>query len=142
MLQITMKLPASLPPLIVCLTAAGLASPAFSEDKPQPAPAKKQPAGALKWRVQQLNVDNNEGCAVADFDKDGHLDVSAGEYWYPGPDFKEKKPLRELAVQPPDYLTNNAEHAWDVNGDGWPDVVSSSFMQSEKIGRASCRDRA
>src|SRR5450631_4361105 len=81
-------------PLILAasLAALGLAP---AEDKPQSA-AKKKPAAGLKWRVQQLNLDNNEGCAVADFDKDGHLDISAGEFWYRGPDFKEKIPLRKL----------------------------------------------
>jgi hypothetical protein len=87
--------------------------------------------GSLKFRVQQLRVDNNEGCAVADFNKDGKLDVSAGEFWYAGPDFKTPKPLRKLAPQPPDYVTNNAEHAWDVNGDGWPDIISGSFLDRE-----------
>ena len=47
-------------------------------------------------RVQQLHVDNNEGCAVADYDRDGKPDVSAGEFWYAGPDFKTKRPLRKL----------------------------------------------
>lgn len=114
--------PTHLPFLIAISIAGPLCS--FAADKPG------KPAG-LKFRVQQLRVDNNEGCAVADFNKDGKLDISAGEFWYPGPDFKEQKPLRKLNVQPPDYLTNNAEHAWDVNGDGWPDVISGSFMESE-----------
>jgi len=96
-------------------------------DKPPEKP--KAPAG-LKWRVQKLYEDNNEGCAVADFNRDGHLDISAGEYWYPGPDFKEKKPLRKLEPFGKDYLTSNAEHAYDVNGDGWPDIVSGSFMET------------
>ena len=51
--------------------------------------------------------------------------------WYAGPGFKERKPLRKLLPFGKDYLTSNAEHAWDVNGDGWPDVVSGSFMEPE-----------
>lgn len=94
------------------------------------APAEKSDAG-LKFRVQQLHLDNNEGCAVADFNKDGKPDVSAGAFWYAGPDFNIQKPLRELAAQPPDYMTNYGEHAWDVNGDGWPDIISGSFMDTE-----------
>lgn len=94
------------------------------------APAENPTAG-LKFRVQRLQLDNNEGCSVADFNKDGKPDISAGEFWYPGPDFKTQKPLRKLGVQPPDYLTNNGEHAWDVNGDGWPDIISGSFMDTE-----------
>src|SRR3954454_24209768 len=111
-------------PLALSIAAACLVLPASAADKPA------KPAG-LKFRVQQLTVDNNEGCAVADYNKDGKLDISAGEFWYPGPDFKEKKPVRKLEVQPPDYLTNNAEHAWDVNGDGWVDIISGSFMEGE-----------
>jgi hypothetical protein len=94
--------------------------------------AKKQAAAAgLKFRVQQLHMDNNEGCAVADYNKDGQLDISAGEYWYAGPGFTEKKPLRKLEPFQKDYMTNNGEHAFDVNADGWPDVVSGSFQDTQ-----------
>jgi hypothetical protein len=81
--------------------------------------------------VQQLHVDNNEGRAVADFDRDGHLDVSAGEFWYAGPDFKVKRPLRKLEPFGKDYLTNCGEHAFDVNGDGYPDIVTGAFMDTK-----------
>jgi hypothetical protein len=112
--------------LILCLIGFTLGSPlaVVAADAPS------KPAG-LKFRVQQLCVDNNEGCAVADFNKDGKPDISAGEFWYPGPDFKQQKPLRKLQLQPPDYLTNNGEHAFDVNGDGWPDIISGSFLDTE-----------
>lgn len=89
-----------------------------------------KPAG-LKFRTQQLHIDNNEGCSVADFNNDGKLDISAGEYWYAGPDFKEKKPVRKLLPFGKDYLTNNSEHAYDVDGDGWIDIISGSFMDGE-----------
>lgn len=92
---------------------------------------KKQAATGLKFRVQQLHVDNNEGCAVADFNRDGKLDVSAGEFWYPGPSFTEQKPLRKLLPFGKDYLTNNGEHAYDVNGDGFPDIITGSFMDTK-----------
>ncbi|MEQ1853061.1 MAG: VCBS repeat-containing protein [Chthoniobacteraceae bacterium] len=110
--------------IATCIAALSAPLPVVAADKPP------KPAG-LKFRVQQLHMDNNEGCAIADFNKDGRPDISAGEFWYAGPDFKEKKPLRKLQVQPPDYLTNNGEHAWDVNGDGWPDIISGSFLDPE-----------
>jgi hypothetical protein len=44
-------------------------------------PTEKSDAG-LKFRVQQLHLDNNEGCAVADFNKDGKTDISAAAFWY------------------------------------------------------------
>ncbi len=123
-----MKYRTLLPLGTACLAALVLSLAMPAADKPKGAGAgKKQPAAGLKFRVQQLHLDNNEGCAVADFNKDGKLDISAGEFWYPGPDFKEKKPLRKLLPFGKDYLTTNAEHAWDVNGDGWPDIVSGSL---------------
>ena len=121
-------------PLIATLAfgAASVCWLSFAEEKqpPKPAGKPKGPAG-LKWRVQKLFVDNNEGCAVADFNKDGKLDISAGEFWYPGPDFTEQKPLRKLEPFGKDYLTTCGEHAYDVNGDGWPDIVSCSFMETK-----------
>src|SRR5438067_8564017 len=98
----------------VFLGAFALGISATAGDAPK-AGKKQAAATGLKFRVQQLHLDNNEGCAVADFNRDGHLDVSAGEFWYPGPGFTEKKPLRKLEPFGADYLTNNGEHAYDVN---------------------------
>lgn len=120
-----MKIRFAVPTLLALACGAPLVGVA-----PQANAQNAKPAG-LKFRVQQLHLDNNEGCAVADFNKDGHPDISAGEFWYPGPDFKEKKPLRRLLPFGKDYLTNNAEHAWDVDGDGWIDIISGSFMDGE-----------
>ena len=39
----------------------------------------------VKFEMQVLAVDANEGVAVADYDKDGKLDISAGRNWYRNP---------------------------------------------------------
>ena len=81
----------------------------------------------VHFKVQQLHVDNNEGCAVGDINQDGNLDVTAGEFWYAGPEMTQH-PLRKLLPFGADYMENNGEHLVDVNGDGWLDVVSGSFL--------------
>ena len=88
--------------------------------------------GWLKFRVQELHQDRNEGIAVADYTGNGSLDISAGEFWYEGPEFTEQRPVRKLEpFGGGEYLTNNGEHAIDLNLDGYPDIVSGSFMETE-----------
>ncbi|MFM8337858.1 MAG: hypothetical protein ACKODK_20055, partial [Opitutaceae bacterium] len=93
-------IPRSVPPgvLALALLLIPAALPAADAAKaPKGAGKKAGPAApALRIRVQQLHVDNNEGCAVADFNRDGKPDISAGEFWYEGPDFKVKRQLRKL----------------------------------------------
>lgn len=69
-----------------------------------------------------------EGSAVGDFNRDGQLDVSAGEFIYLAPDWKP------TAVLPPGkyvydqgYSTSFAAWAYDVNQDGWEDLIHIRF---------------
>ncbi len=63
-----------------------------------------------------------EGANVGDFNKDGHLDVIAGPYWYEGPDFKVKHEIYPAeAFNPEAYSDNFLCFVDDFNGDGWPD---------------------
>src|ERR1700760_2328266 len=65
-----------------------------------------------------------ETTAVGDINRDGQLDIVCGENWYEGPKWV-KHHFRSI-----DYFRNATEDLTDllidVNGDGYPDVLSSS----------------
>ncbi len=84
----------------------------------------------LSFHVKLLAVDGNEACEIADFNNDGILDVSAGRNWYAGPEYVPR-PLRDVGEFGKDYLENNGEHAIDMDGDGWTDIVAGSFIPTE-----------
>lgn len=66
----------------------------------------------------------SEGASVGDINKDGHLDVIAGPYWYAGPDFKDSSEIYFPRPYPPGtYSENFFSWTYDVNKDGWIDVV-------------------
>ena len=93
-------------------------------------------AGAewLEFRAQKLHLDRNEAIAAADFNGNGHVDLSAGAYWYAGPDFTEQRPVRELKpFLGGEWLSNHSEHAMDLNLNGLPDIVTGGFMETELV---------
>ena len=83
----------------------------------------------IRWDIRQLTVDANEGIDVADFNRDGKLDVIAGRNWYAAPHFTPR-PVRDIKDWN-GYVESNGDFAMDVDRDGWMDVVAGSFLPSE-----------
>ncbi|MBN2024898.1 MAG: VCBS repeat-containing protein [Pirellulales bacterium] len=98
-------------------------------------PTAAEEGKSLAFSKRCLMVNPNEGCAVADINKDGRPDVVAGTHWYAGPDFMPR-PIREIPEFGPtssgmDYLATNGDHPHDVDGDGWIDVIAGGWMEPE-----------
>jgi len=86
-----------------------------------------------------------EGAHFGDFNRDGKMDVVAGPFIYPGPDFKSRGEYRpadktskikkadgtEVIIpgykgalgNENDYSDNFLTYTWDFNGDGWMDII-------------------
>lgn len=68
-----------------------------------------------------------EGPSVADFNKDGVMDVATGSFWYEGPNFTVKHKICACSDEFPvnsSYSTNYlALKSQDLNNDTWPDLL-------------------
>jgi hypothetical protein len=79
-----------------------------------------------------IDLGISEAAEVADVNRDGKLDIISGENWYeqttPGKDGPRwiKHHFRDLPFTS-NYLEDLGDLAIDVNGDGYPDVVTSSY---------------
>ncbi len=69
----------------------------------------------------------SEGINYGDLDRDGKPDIIAGPYWYPGPDYAEKRAFRQPRATPFDASGDSDCYSiftHDLNQDGWLDVLS------------------
>ncbi len=84
----------------------------------------------------------SEGAHYADFNRDSHIDVVAGPYWYAGPEFKTKHAYMEVqAKDPHGYAPNFLTFTHDLNGDGWQDIIVIGFPGEETYWYANPGER-
>ncbi len=74
----------------------------------------------------------SEGSAVFDVDNDDVLDIVAGANWYKGPDYKKQANFRTIEVNG-EFVSNGCDHPYDVNQDGWTDVISNGWFGDQNI---------
>ena len=106
------------------------------------------------WKKIQLSDKFwGEGANFADFNKDGHMDIVSGPYWYEGPDFqkrheyypathtsrikqadgteKEIEGFKGALSRENEYSDNFFAFTYDFNKDGWPDILIYGFPGKE-----------
>ena len=94
----------------------------------------------IPFRIHPIDLGASETAAVADVNKDGRLDIVSGEHWYQAPVSLSNRAVspsnggtwtkhrfRELGFSN-QYIDNFSDLAVDVDGDGYPDIVSVSWF--------------
>jgi hypothetical protein len=89
-----------------------------------------------------------EGAHYGDFNRDGHMDLVYGPFWYEGPDFKQRHQYAPAEVShqrklpdggertvpgydPLHYSKNFFAFTHDMNGNGWTDILIVGFPGEE-----------
>jgi hypothetical protein len=90
----------------------------------------------IPFRKHTIDLGRSESVAVTDVNHDGRLDIVSGENWYEQAprDHKGegshwiKHHFRDLPFTD-GYIEDLSDLAIDVNGDGYPDIVSCSYWE-------------
>jgi hypothetical protein len=129
-----LALGAILAAVIVATNLAGADNPPAAGPATAAAEAKL-PEGAVpspvKFVMRRIGNFRSEALGVADFSKDGKLDVVAGPIWYEAPDWKPHKfrTLRGSVDQAgKGYYDDFANLPLDVDGDGLLDVITCCWF--------------
>lgn len=123
----------TLRPLIISLALLSLTQPAIAEEQHTLHTFRK---------VTLTREFYSEGAFYGDFDRDGHLDVVAGPFWYRGPDFSDRREF--MTPEPKDpkgYSANFLAFSSDLNHDGWTDIVIVGFPGEETYWYENPKDK-
>lgn len=89
------------------------------------------PAGrTLYWKKHRLDSLPSQASTFGDFNRDGHVDVAAGDYWYENPTWARRRfRAMEGSVDARgygDFKQDGMLSALDADEDGWTDLVGGS----------------
>lgn len=95
-------------------------------------PVATAPVGIVDKNWKKIVLDKkfrSEGVAVADVNHDGQPDVLVGDLWYEAPNWTphEIRAPKDYGDGSNGYSEAFLCFAYDVNGDGWPDLVVIGF---------------
>jgi hypothetical protein len=102
--------------VLVCTVALGVFTVRSARGVPP-----EESGRTLRFTKKQLFVNPHENATVGDLNRDGLFDIVSGPYLYAGPDFVPRTYRPNHLAR--EYHRGNSDHVYDVDGDGWPDII-------------------
>jgi hypothetical protein len=90
------------------------------------APAGGSRPADISFHVQMIDPGFSESVALADFNRDGRVDILSAEYWYESPKWTKHK-IRDIPFNG-SYIDNFSDLPVDVDGDGFTDIVQIAYF--------------